>query len=363
MADPEVLFEVRGTLGVITLNRPRAVNALTAYMATAMLETLTAWAQDPAVSQVLVRGAGERGLCAGGDIVAIHRDIASGGTRTEGFWATEYRLNSLINSYPKPYIAYMDGLVLGGGVGISAHGSHRLVTSRTRSGMPETTIGFVPDVGGTYLLSRAPGETGTHAALTGEHLGAAEVLYLGLADNLIDFNRAEELFSALEETPVDDLLPGFILPAPASALESWRTWLDAAYGHDEVEDIVAALAVLAGEGNEEARISVQTLAKKSPTALKLTLASLRRARALATLEEALEQEFRVGLRALESSDFPEGIRAQVIDKDYAPVWNPATLAEVDRGLVEASFASLGTRELKLNPRVLRDAATTTGGRT
>ncbi|MDQ0093838.1 enoyl-CoA hydratase/isomerase family protein [Paeniglutamicibacter psychrophenolicus] len=362
MAEPEVLLEVRGTLGVITLNRPRAVNALTALMAEAMLETLTDWAQDPAVDQVLVRGAGERGLCAGGDIVAIHRDIASGGTQTAGFWATEYRLNSLINAYPKPYIAYMDGLVLGGGVGISAHGSHRLVTTRTRSGMPETTIGFVPDVGGTYLLSRAPGQSGTHAALTGEHLGAAEVLYLGLADHLIDFNRAEELFSALEQTPVADLLPGFILPAPASQLESWRPWLDAAYGHDEVEDIVAALAVLADAGNEEARMSVATLAKKSPTALKLTLASLRRARELATLEEALEQEYRVGLRALASRDFPEGIRAQVIDKDYAPAWNPATLAEVDRELVEASFASLGERELKLNPRVPSDT-TTTGGRT
>ncbi|MFL4474344.1 enoyl-CoA hydratase/isomerase family protein [Paeniglutamicibacter sp. MACA_103] len=355
MEEPQVLSEVRGSLGVITLNRPRAVNALTASMAATMLETLGAWAADPAVSQVLVRGSGERGLCAGGDIVAIHRDIAAGGTETEAFWATEYRLNSLINAYPKPYIAYMDGLVLGGGVGISAHGSHRLVTTRTRSGMPETTIGFVPDVGGTYLLSRAPGETGTHAALTGEHLGAAEVLYLGLADHLIDFNRAEELFAVLESTPVDEALPGFVLAAPPSNLESWRPWLDAAYAHDDVEGILSALREPASDGNEEAQYAVETLGKKSPTALKLTLASLRRARHLDSLEEALEQEYRVGLRCLKSRDFPEGIRAQVIDKDYAPAWNPATLAEVRQEDIDACFAPLGERELKLNPRALSDA--------
>lgn len=355
MDEPQILSEVRGTLGVITLNRPRAVNALTAGMAATMLETLGAWAADPAVSQVLVRGSGERGLCAGGDIVAIHRDIAAGGTETEDFWATEYRLNSLVNAYPKPYIAYMDGLVLGGGVGISAHGSHRLVTTRTRSGMPETTIGFVPDVGGTYLLSRAPGETGTHAALTGEHLGAAEVLYLGLADHLIDFTRAEELFTELERTPVDEVLPGFVLPAPPSNLEAWRPWLDETYAQQEVEDIVSSLRELASGGNAEAEYAVATLAKKSPTALKLTLASLRRAKDLGSLEEALEQEYRVGLRCLKSRDFSEGIRAQVIDKDYAPTWNPATLAEVQQGDIDACFASLGERELKLNPRALSDA--------
>lgn len=355
MSEPEVLFEVRGTLGVITLNRPRAVNALTAAMARAMLGTLLEWADDPAVSQVLVRGAGERGLCVGGDIVAIYRDITAGGTETQGFWATEYRLNSLINAYPKPYIAYMDGLVLGGGVGISAHGSHRLVTTRTRSGMPETTIGFVPDVGGTYLLSRAPGQCGAHAALTGEHLGAAEVLYLGLADHLIDFSRAGELFAALEQTPIDEILADFILPAPDSVLESWRPWLDVAYAHPDVEAIVADLQVLAGNGNAEAKKSVETLGKKSPTALKLTLASLRRAKELETLEEALEQEYRVGLRALGSHDFPEGIRAQVIDKDYAPAWIPASLQAVDPAAIESSFASLGEKELKLDPRALSDA--------
>ena len=153
-ADAEVLFERRGHLGVITLNRPRAVNALNAGMVAAMLDRLTAWADDDGVATVLVQGSGERGLCAGGDIVAIYRDILAGGDETAGFWEAEYRLNSLISRYPKPYVAFMDGLVLGGGVGISAHGSVRIVTERTRTGMPETTIGFVPDVGGT-CCSRA----------------------------------------------------------------------------------------------------------------------------------------------------------------------------------------------------------------
>ena len=181
----EVLFERRGRLGVVTLNRPNAVNALTAGMASAMLEQLTLWADDDAVAAVLVRGAGDRGLCAGGDIVAIYRDMLDGGDATAGFWAEEYRLNLLISEYPKPYVAFMDGLVLGGGVGISAHGSVRIVTERTRMGMPETTIGFVPDVGGTLLLSRSPGESGTHAALTGAHLSGADALFLGLADHFV----------------------------------------------------------------------------------------------------------------------------------------------------------------------------------
>ena len=355
MNEAEVLFEVRGSLGIVTLNRPRAVNALNRSMVDAMLERLAVWADDPSVAQVLVRGAGERGLCAGGDIVAIHRDLIAGGGETAGFWAAEYRLNSLINSYPKPYIAYMDGLVLGGGVGISAHGSHRLVTERTRSGMPETTIGFAPDVGGTYLLSRAPGHSGFHAALTGAHLGPADAIHLGLADHLIDSGSSAELFEALETTPVDKALPAFIRPAPESELDAWRPWLDDAYGRPRIPDIAARLRELAAEGNPDAGRAAETLAGKSPTALAVTLESLRRAGGLDSLEAALEQEYRVGLRFLESADFPEGIRARVIDKDYAPAWQPATPEEVGDDLVAGFFAPLGERELKLGPSALSDA--------
>ena len=339
----EVLFERRGRLGVVTLNRPKAVNALTAGMAAAMLEQLTLWADEDAVAAVLVCGAGERGLCAGGDIVAIYRDMLDGGDATADFWAVEYRLNLLISEYPKPYVAFMDGLVLGGGVGISAHGSVRIVTERTRMGMPETTIGFVPDVGGTLLLSRSPGETGTHAALTGAHLSGADALFLGIADTFVPSGELAELAAALETEPVDAAVARFAEPAPQSVLAAQQEWIDACYSSDDAEEILDRLRTVGGEATDEA----DTIAAKSPTAVKVALASLRRAHGL-SLAEALEQEYRVGLRFLAGPDFREGIRAQVVDKDRTPHWQPASLAEVSRDDVEAYFAPLGVRELKLS---------------
>ena len=339
----EVLFERRGRLGVVTLNRPRAVNALTAGMASAMLEQLTLWADDDDVAAVLVRGAGDRGLCAGGDIVAIYRDMLDGGDATADFWAEEYRLNLLISEYPKPYVAFMDGLVLGGGVGISAHGSVRIVTERTRMGMPETTIGFVPDVGGTLLLSRSPGESGTHAALTGAHLSGADALFLGLADHFVPSASLAELEVALETEPADAAVARFVGEAPGSVLAAQQEWIDACYSSDDAEEILRRLRTAGGEAADAA----DTIAGKSPTAVKVALASLRRAKDL-SLEEALEQEYRVGLRFLAGPDFREGIRAQVVDKDRDPHWQPASLADVSRDDVESYFAPLGDRELKLS---------------
>lgn len=341
----EVLFERRGQLGVITLNRPKAVNALTAGMVSALLEQLTAWADDDAVATVLVRGAGDRGLCAGGDIVAIYRDMLAGGNATADFWAEEYRLNSLISGYPKPYVAFMDGLVLGGGVGISAHGSVRVVTERTRTGMPETTIGLVPDVGGTLLLSRSPGEAGTHAALTGAHLGSADALFLGLADHFVPSGKLAELASALENEAAEAAVGRFTEKASASTLEAKHEWIDSCYTGDDANEIIHRLRTTGGEAAQAA----ETIKAKSPTAVKVALESLRRVRGL-TLDEALAQEYRVGLRFLAGPDFREGIRAQVVDKDRNPQWKPGTLAEVSAGDVEAYFASLGDRELKLHSR-------------
>lgn len=339
----EVLFEKRGRLGVVTLNRPKAVNALTAEMAAAILERLEAWAEDDDVATVLVRGAGDRGLCAGGDIVAIYEDMLRGGNRTAGFWALEYRLNALIARYPKPYVAFMDGLVLGGGVGISAHGSVRIVTERTRTGMPETTIGFVPDIGGTLLLSRSPGETGTHAALTGAHLDGADALFLGLADHFVPSAKLDDLAAALESATADAAVADAAEDAPASGLEAQRSWIDACYASDDAEDIVRRLRSAGGEAAEAA----DTIGTKSPTAVKVALESLRRVRDL-TLEEALDQEYRVGLRFLAGPDFREGIRAQVVDKDRNPQWKPATLSEVTAADVAHYFEPLGDRELGLS---------------
>lgn len=339
----EVLFERRGGLGVVTLNRPQAVNALTAGMASAMLEQLTLWADDDAVAAVLVRGAGDRGLCAGGDIVAIYRDMLDGGDATADFWAGEYRLNSLIAGYPKPYVALMDGLVLGGGVGISAHGSVRIVTERTRMGMPETTIGFVPDVGGTLLLSRSPGESGTHAALTGAHLSGADALFLGLADHFVPSAQLAELAEALENEAPDAAVARFAGEAPPSVLAEQQEWIDACYSSDDAEEIVRRLRTVGGEAADAA----DTIEAKSPTAVKVALESLRRVRGLG-LEETLEQEYRVGLRFLAGPDFREGIRAQVVDKDRNPHWQPAALADVSRADVDSYFAPLGDRELMLS---------------
>lgn len=338
----EVLFEHSGRLGLITLNRPRAVNALTTGMVSALMEQLTAWAGDDGVATVLVRGAGERGLCAGGDIVAIYEDMLTDGGATADFWQTEYRVNSFIARYPKPYVAIMDGLVLGGGVGISAHGSVRLVTERTRMGMPETTIGFAPDVGGTLLLSRAPGEAGTHAALTGTHLSGADAMYLGLADHYIPSDRLDDLLVALESETPEAAVVKFAEDAPPSALAQQREWIDSCYASDDAEEIVRRLRETGGDAARAA----DTIESKSPTAVKVTLASLRRIKGR-RLDEALAQEYRVGLRFLEATDFREGIRAQVVDKDRQPNWNPPTLARVLPEQVERFFEPLGTRELDL----------------
>ncbi|MEZ2391203.1 enoyl-CoA hydratase/isomerase family protein [bacterium RCC_150] len=343
MAD--VLFEKRGHLGVITLNRPKAVNALNAGMVEDMMAQLTAWADDDSLATVLVTGAGDRGLCAGGDIVAIYEDMLRHGGQTAAFWAAEYRLNLLISRYPKPYVALMDGLVLGGGVGISAHGSVRVVTERTRTGMPETTIGFVPDVGGTLLLSRSPGEAGTHAALTGAHLSGADALFLGLADYFVPSQTLPALALALENETAEAAVGRFSQEPPASTLGAQREWIDAAYASHDAEEIVRSLRAAGGESVKVA----ETIESKSPTAVKVTLESIRRVRGL-SLEQALEQEYRVGLRCLAGPDFREGIRAQVVDKDRKPRWKPASLAEVTAADVEAYFAPLGERELNLHSK-------------
>ena len=332
--EPEVRFERTGHLGHIILNRPRAINALTATMVSLIADTLDAWEHDDGVATVLLSGAGERGLCAGGDIVAIYRDAANGGADSARFWAEEYRLNARISSYPKPYVALMDGIVLGGGVGVSAHARHRVVTERTKVGMPETGIGFIPDVGGTYLLSRAPGELGTHAALTAGTLTGPDAVLMGLADIYVDSGRLQDLAAALAEKPAQEVLDAFAQEVPPAPLAAARSWIDDCYGHDDVETIVDALH---RNGNPDANQAAGVVLSKSPSALKVTLESLRRARALPDLESVLEQEYRVSLNALAAPDFAEGVRAQVIDKDRSPQWRPATLAEVRQADVHAYF--------------------------
>ena len=330
MEDAEVLFSVRGAVGHIVLNRPRAINALTHGMVTAIAAQLEEWALDDSVNTIALTGSGDRGLCAGGDIVAMYTDATAGdGAAAEQFWRDEYTLDARIARYPKPFVAIMDGVTLGGGVGISAHASHRVVTERSKVGMPETTIGYIPDVGGTWLLSRAPGELGTYLALSATSVGGADAIALGLADVFVPSSNLPALLTALETDAADDVLASFADEPPATELLPQRDWIDAAFTGDDLASILARI-----EGREIADV----IGAKSPLALAVTLAALRRARALSTFEEGLAQDLRVSMRSLASHDFAEGIRAQVIDKDRSPRWNPARVEDVTG--VESFFAPL-----------------------
>ncbi|MFI5760939.1 enoyl-CoA hydratase/isomerase family protein [Streptomyces sp. NPDC051563] len=328
---------VEGRTGVITLNRPRALNALTHPMVLRIAAALAGWERDPDVAQVLVRGAGDRGLCAGGDIRAIHDDAKAGTRASAAFWRDEYRLNAAIARYPKPYVALMDGIVMGGGVGVSAHGSVRVVTERSRVAMPETGIGFVPDVGGTHLLARAPGLLGTHLALTGSAVGAADALLCGLADHFVPSGRLPELTAELAGAPAGEVLGRYAAEPGPGALARAREWIDHCYAAGTVEEIVDRLLAY---GDPEAKEAAETILAKSPTALKVTLESVRRAAVLGALEPVLEQEFLVSCHALTAPDLVEGIRAQVVDKDRSPRWSPATLGEVTERDVAGFFAPL-----------------------
>lgn len=340
-----ILLRRDGHLGHIILNRPQAINALTHQMVTKIAVALWNWEHDSGVSTVLLTGAGERGLCAGGDIVAIHRDAVNRGTATELFWADEYRLNARIANYPKPYVAVMDGLVLGGGVGLSAHGSMRVVTERTKVGMPETAIGFVPDVGGTHLLSQAPGELGTHVALTAGNLTGPDAIALGLADHFVESSTLPALIRNLAVTGAKEAVRASARDYfPPAALAAEREWIDRCYSFDNVEEILDALHA---SKVPAAKAAAESIMAKSPTALKLTLESLRRAKSRSNLAETLEQEYRVSLRCLAAPDMAEGIRAQVIAKDRRPRWSPDALEAVSAADVDRYFDGLGPRELRL----------------
>ncbi|MFJ4686749.1 enoyl-CoA hydratase/isomerase family protein [Streptomyces sp. NPDC088789] len=343
--DDTVLLHTTGRAAHLTLNRPKALNALTHTMVLRIGEALDAWETDPAVETVVISGAGERGLCAGGDIRAVHDDARDGdGSASAAFWYDEYRLNARIARYPKPYVALMDGIVMGGGVGISGHGSVRVVTERSRVAMPETGIGFVPDVGGTWLLGRAPGGLGTHLALTGAQIGAGDALLCGLADHCMPSAALGAFVADLAAMPVQDALARHERTPPEGELAARREWIDACYAGDSVEEIVERLLA---HGGTVAKETAETLLTRSPTALKVTLEALRRARRLGSLEAVLDQEYRVSLAALRAPDLVEGVRAQIIDKDRAPRWSPAGLAEVTDADVAGFFAPLGDRELGL----------------
>ncbi len=332
-ADAPVLVNVEGYLGRITLNRPEALNALTLGMVRIIDNALEAFADDSRIVTVVIDGAGDRALCAGGDIRSIHTAALAGDPSPRVFWAEEYRLNAVIARYRKPIVAIMDRIVMGGGVGISAHASHRVVTERSLVAMPEVGIGFAPDVGGTWLLSRAPGEVGTHLALTAARINAADAIYSGLADHYVPSDDLDNLLNDLTSGHPHVVFGGrHADPGPAS-LETDRSWIDDCYRGDSVEEILGRLRDQDGHGATAA----EAIASMSPTSLKVTLRALREARELPSLERCLEMEHRISSTFLDTPDFIEGVRAAVVDKDRQPKWNPADLESVNHADVERFF--------------------------
>jgi enoyl-CoA hydratase len=348
LQDGDVVARAHGALRRITLNRPQALNAITLDMVVTMTALLRAWADDPAVGAILLDGAGGRAFAAGGDIRALY-DAAKAGDKTlpEVFWATEYRLNVLIARYPKPVIALMDGVVMGGGVGLSAHASHRIVTERSSVAMPEVAIGYFPDVGACFVLARAPGFTGTYLALTGARISAADVIYCGLADLHISAARLDELPAALAECrghhDVKARLDKFSGPPATGRLAAARFWIDRCYGADSVEEIFERLARC---DEEDAHAALETMRKMSPTSLKITLRNIRSALSFEEVEQSFAQDYRVSLACVAEHDFIEGIRAAIVDKDRNPAWRPDTLEGVTPDIVERHFRSVGALELK-----------------
>ena len=343
MAENEdILVNVENGIGLITLNRPKAINSLTHPMVTALSKLLTDWEHDDNVRAVVLSGAGERGLCAGGDIVVIYHSAQADGSEARQFWYDEYLLNAQIGRFSKPYVALMDGFVMGGGVGVSAHGSVRVVTDTTKMAMPEVGIGFIPDVGGTFILSHAPGLLGHHAALTGAQFDGADAITLGFADHFVPHDKLPSFKDAIVADGIHAALAAHTQEPPSSQLLAQRDWIDHCYAGNTVEDIVAALRGHdAGPANDAANL----IASRSPISVSVALEAIRRAAKLDTLEDVLRQEYRTSVGALRSHDLVEGIRAQVIDKDRNPKWSPASLAAVTIADVEAYFAP-ADRELE-----------------
>lgn len=341
---------VGGRVGLISLTRPKALNALDLGMVQSITQCLEAWQDDDAVLAVVIRGSDKNGpfghFCAGGDIRFFHQAALAGDTALDDFFTQEYALNHLIHKYPKPYIALMDGVVMGGGMGIAQGASLRVVTPHSKLAMPETNIGLFPDVGGGFFLSRAPGRIGEYLGLTGEVIHAGDAIASGLADICVDRGRLATLWQELQDTPfesaeaVERWVQGKASPAPLPEVFKDRAHIDAVFGLDTVSEMEAMLAGMEGEW---ASHTLQVLRARSPLMLHVVLEQVRKARGM-TLAEDLRMERDMvyqcfNWRAGAASETVEGIRALAVDKDHAPQWNPPSIAGVDEDMVQAFFKS------------------------
>jgi len=352
VVEPDLIARREGSAGIIRLNRPKAINAVTLEMFRDIDKALDQFEADPAVAVIVLEGAGERGLCAGGDIRALWESSKVNGDLGSILWREEYILNARIKKFPKPYVAFMDGIVMGGGVGLSAHSSHRVVTDRTKLAMPEVGLGFFPDVGGTFLLSRSPGEIGTYFGLTGTTMNGPDAVHARFADAVVPSARLPALREVLTKVrpgtmsiEVRALIDGFATGEQAGPVAAKQAEIDRLFGYDRMEDIVAALK---RDGSELAQAALKTLGEKSPRGMVVTLRLLRLARKAATLEQCLVREYRAALEVFRSEDFREGVRAAVIDKDRNPRWSPPRIEDVTPEMVAPYFAEIGADELEFD---------------
>ena len=350
LIEGDLIARREGAVGVIRLNRPKAINAVTLEMFRDVDRALDAFEADPAVAVILLEGAGERGLSAGGDIRALWESSKVKGDLGKILWREEYILNARIKKFPKPYVSFMDGIVMGGGVGLSAHSSHRVATDKTKLAMPEVGLGFFPDVGGTWLLSHSPGEIGTYFGLTGQTMNGPDAIHAGFADAVVPSGKLADLREALTKVrpgitsaEVKALIAGFATGETAGPVAAMQDKIDVWFAYDRMEDIFAALQ---RDGSELALSTLKTLSEKSPRGMVVTLKLLRLARTSRSLEECLVREYRAALEVFASDDFREGVRAAVIDKDRSPKWSPPRIEDVTPEMVAPYFAEIGANELK-----------------
>ena len=342
--EPHILFEKRGAVGLVTLNRPKALNALTHGMCIGLAKTLPEWAADDAIRAVAIRGTGGRAFCAGGDIRAMYESNIAGTSAAAKFLADEYRVNAMIGAYPKPYVALTQGIVMGGGAGVSVHGSHRLADESLTFAMPETGIGFLTDVGATHFLTRCPGAMGLYLGLTGARIGLGDALGLGLVTHAVRAADHDALLARLADgEPADTALAAFAFRPDGPKLAVERSRIDSIFSAASIEGILERLD---RDGSAFAVETAALLRTKSPSALKFVCRALQEAKGK-NLRECLKMEYRIAARAVMAHDFREGVRATLIDKDGKPRWQPSSLAAVSDAGIAGYFESLGANELQL----------------
>ncbi len=333
----EIIFSREGRVGIVTLNRERALNALTVGMVRALDGQLRAWETDPSVKRIVIEGAGEKAFCAGGDIRQLYEWGLAMDPQFLDFYREEYLLNTYIKHYPKPYIALLDGIVMGGGVGVSVHGSHRIVTEATTFAMPETGIGLFPDVGGTYFLPRCPGETGMYMGLTGARLKAGDAVYAGVGTHFVPKQKLPDLKRALRSfTDVDEAIQQYAVPIDPETFGRHRGAIDRHFLQNSAEDVFESLR---SDPSEWAQKQADIMVLKSPTSLKICHRQLRDGLTL-DFNTCMRLEYRIVNRIFTGHDFFEGTRAVVIDKDMTPNWQPASLSAIRNDEINAYFDPL-----------------------